>query len=578
MKIIPKRRWGFGTLLGLVALFGLAYPTQAEDKKSESNYGKPKDQNVSVMPPEWKSVTKTRLTATELDSILGKEQKADKLRPSPRTTDEQFVRRVYLDLTGKLPPPAEVKAFVASTEPGKRSKLIDKLLATEDFSHFQARYWKDVVSARATDQRVKAFGDPVFEKWLFTQFQENKSWSQMARAMLTAHGFVSPVKTEESNGASYFLLTSSGADGPQERAAETSRIFLGIQIQCAQCHDHPGDIWKQRQFHELTAFFARTRERPLREVDPKADRTRPPRIIGIELVSLPRGEHRMPDTKDPKKTTLMEPKFLDGQSPRFSRLGSDRRESLADWITSKENYWFSAAFVNRVWGELMGQGFYQPVDDMGPLRQATYPQVLLRVAAHFNATDYNIRDLYRLIMNSEAYQRQIRLGDSGEKHLHFAAIYPTRLRADAIWDSLVNAVGPLQFGPMQRPGPGGGAGPLRRPLGFEAFFKATFAFDPSMKPDDVEGTIPQALMLMNNPGIQGRMSARGNTVLAKILANNSNDAQAVQAVYLQVLARKPTSREQQTCLDYIKSIKNRNEAYEDLYWTLLNSTEFLTKR
>jgi hypothetical protein len=564
-------------LLGLCCLLPMVCPVLADDKKPDG-YGAGKDQNVSVMPPEWKSAAKTRLTPADLDRILSKEQKADKLRPSARTTDEQFIRRVHLDLTGKLPPPSEVKGFVESSDSQKRSKLIDKLLASDDFSRFQARYWKDVISSRATDPRVRGFGDPLFEKWLITQFKENKSWGQMAQAMLTAKGFVSPSKAEESNGATYFLLTSSGAEGPQERAAETSRIFLGIQIQCAQCHDHPGDIWKQRQFHELTAFFARTRERLMREENPNPDRTRPPRIIGLELINQPRGEHRMPDTKDPKKTTLMSPRFLDGQSPGFSRIGTDRREPLADWITSKDNYWFAAAFVNRVWGELMGQGFYQPVDDMGPLRSATYPQVLLQVAAHFNATDYNIRELYRLVMNSEAYQRQIRLGDSSDKHLHFTAIYPTRLRADAVWDSLVNAIGPIQPGPpMQRPGPGGG-GPLRRPLGFEGFFKSVFAFDPSMKPDEVEGTIPQALMLMNNGAIQGRMSARGNTTLAKILANNRTDAEAVQAVYLQVLARKPTTREQQTCVDFIKSAKTRHEAFEDIYWTLVNSTEFLTKR
>lgn len=576
MKTILTR----GRLLGLCSLLALACPVLAQDKKLE--YGAGKDQNVSVMPPEWKSAAKTRLLPADLDRILGKEQKADKLRPSARTTDEQFIRRVHLDLTGKLPPPRELKEFVENTDPQKRSKLIDKLLATDDFSRFQARYWKDVINSRATDLRVRGFGDQLFEKWLITQFQENKSWGQMTRAMVTANGFVSPSKAAESNGATYFLLTSSGAEAPQERAAETSRVFLGIQIQCAQCHDHPGDIWKQKQFHEMAAFFARTRDRLMRE-DPPADqprdRTRPPRIVGMELILQPRGEHRMPDTKDPKKTTLTSPRFLDGQSPGFGRIGADRREPLADWITSKDNYWFSAAFVNRVWAELMGQGFYQPVDDMGPLRTATYPQVLLQVAAHFNATDYNIRELYRLIMNSEAYQRQIRLGDGSEKHLHFTAIYPTRLRADAVWDSLVNAIGPIQQGPpMGRPGPGGGGGPLRRPLGFEAFFKSVFAFDPSMKSDEVEGTIPQALMLMNSGAIQGRMSARGNTVLARILAGNSGDAQAVQAVYQQILARKPTTREQQTCVDYIKSARSRQEAFEDLYWTLVNSTEFLTKR
>lgn len=573
---IPLRWLGFWSVLGLLALVALAVPLGADDQKP-GKYVSASDADVSVMPPEWKTTPRTRLTPADVDRLLSTEQKADKLRPSPRTTDEQFIRRATLDLTGKLPAPMDVVEFVRNSDPKKRGKLIDQLLATEDFSRYQGRYWKDVVSVRATNPQIRAFGDPAFETWLVKQFQEEKSWGEMAREMLTAKGFVSRAKLEESNGAAYFLLTSSGAEAPQERAAETSRVFLGIQIQCAQCHDHPGDIWKMRQFHELTAFFSRTRERPVREDNPNPDRNRPPRIIGIELISLPRGEHRMPDTKDPKITTQMTPKFLDGQTPSMGRFG-DRREVLADWITSKENYWFSAAFVNRIWGELMGQGFYQPVDDMGPLRQATYPRVLLHVAGHFNATDYNIRELYRLIMNTEAYQRQIRLGESSDKHLNFTAVYPTRLRADAVWDSLVNALGPLQPGAaLQRQRPGVG-GPPRGPFGFEGFFKNLFAYDPSLKPDEVEGTIPQALMLMNNPGIQGRLSARGNTVLARILNTASSDAEAVQMIYLRVLARKPTSREQQTCLEFLRSVGNRQEAYEDIFWSLLNSTEFLTKR
>ena len=139
-----------------------------------------------------------------------------------------------------------------------------------------------------------------------------------------------------------------------------SRIFLGIQIQCAQCHDHPTDVWRRHQFHELTAYFARDRERLVR--DTSTTDTKQVRFIGLELVSLPFGEHRMPSKTDPRQSTVTSPRFLDGKAPREGLSDVERRKALADAVVSKQNYWFAGAYVNRVWGELMGQSFFTPVD------------------------------------------------------------------------------------------------------------------------------------------------------------------------------------------------------------------------
>jgi len=277
----------------------------------------------------------------------------------------------------------------------------------------------------------------------------------------------------------------------------------------------------------------------------------------------------------------MEVKFLTGEKPKRGLDDEERRSLLAQYVTAPENYWFYANFVNRTWTELMGQGFYNPVDNMGPLQEATYPELLIKLAAHFRATETNIRDLYRLIMNTQAYQRQLRLGESADQHAHFAGNYPSKLTADELWNSLTAALGGFAPPPMQRPAPGKAASPadrLARRFGFEGQFKQAFAFDPTTKQDEVESSIPQALMLMNNAAIQGKLRASGDTVLAKILATHSNNAEALQALYLRVLARNPTKREQQTSLDYIKRIGNRNEAFEDVFWALLNSAEFQTKR
>jgi hypothetical protein len=513
----------------------------------------------------WRNAPLTAVTSREIDELVARELRESKIEPAPLTTDEQFLRRVTLDLTGKLPTPSQVDAFAAGSDPGKRANVIDKLLDSEACAEHWARYWRDVIAARVSDRRGLAL-QRAFEKWMTKQLATGQAWDQIVRAMLTAEG---PCRFDDDgeHGANFFLASHTGVDAANEQAAEASRIFLGIQIQCAQCHDHPSDQWKRVQFHELAAYFARVRERPIREEK---------RPVGIELISAPRGEHEMPDKEDPKKKYLTNPRFLDGSAASKDKPDRQRRGDLARALTSPENYWFAGAYVNRVWGELMGQSFYQPVDDMGPKKEAVFAPVLVRLASAFRATNYDVKTLFRVVLNSQTYQRQLRPGETADGHLHFAAAYPTRLRADALWDSLVGVLGKFGQGPpgmqqrMQN-------NPLGMRFGLEGQMKTEFAFDPSSKSDDIEGTIPQALLLMNSPAINQKLQAKSE-LLAGILEDNPDDAKAVAAVYLRVLARKPTDRELAKCRLYIDKIGNRNEAFEDLLWALINSTEFQTKR
>jgi hypothetical protein len=188
-----------------------------------------------------------------------------------------------------------------------------------------------------------------------------------------------------------------------------------------------------------------------------------------------------------------------------------------------------------------------------------------------------MKEMFRVVLNTQTYQRQLRPGESSDSHLHFAAAYPTRLRADALWDSLVSVLGSIG-----QPPPAARArmmnGPFAMRFGLEGLFKTEFGFDPSTKADEIEGSIPQALMLMNNPAINQKLQARGDTMLAGILKDNPQDEKAVTALYVRVLARKPTDRELAKSRDYIEKVGNRAEAFEDLLWALINSTEFQTKR
>lgn len=561
------RCWGEVLLLA----GALAVPAGAADttpKKSEAA----RAQAAVIPAAAWLQASDAKLSAAEIDQLVTKELHASKLAAAPRTTDEQFLRRVWLDLTGHLPAPADVSEFLADPNPGKRARLIDKLLDSEDYARHWARYWRDVIEVRATANMifVRAPRAPALEAWLFDQFKANTSWAEVARAMLTAEGTLTIGDT--ANGESGFLLAHFGPDAAVERAAETARVFLGIQIQCAQCHDHPSDVWKREQFHQLAAFFGRTREQPQRG-------TGAMQLNGVRLIGRPFGEHQMPDLNNPGQGTTMQPVFLSGAALRPGQPDKERRAALANYLTAKDNYWFAAAYVNRMWGELMGQAFYQPIDDMGPQKEAYMPSVLPRLAAGFRGDNYDTKALLRTVLNTETYQRQIRLGESSDQHLLFAASYPTRLRSDALWQALGDVLGRLGEPPGRRPGPPfGGGGPFARLQTLEFVFKRLFAFDPSLKSDEVEGSIPQALILMNNPTINQKIEAKDTNLLARILKSYPQDEDALRMVYLRALARKPTDKEVEKCQKFIAKVGNRAEAFEDILWALLNSTEFQTKR
>jgi hypothetical protein len=273
------------------------------------------------------------------------------------------------------------------------------------------------------------------------------------------------------------------------------------------------------------------------------------------------------------------PRFLDGKAPPavgFKGISDEvRRKSLADSLTSTDNPWFAGAYVNRMWGELMGQAFYMPIDDMGPQKDAMMPAVLARIAASWRGNGYNIKQLFRDIMTSDAYQRQIRPGESADENALFAVHTPVRMNADSLWLTLNDTLGTLTQPRFFKGSPKGTFGGLQT---FEGQFKQEFAYDPSARPEEVEGSISQALILMNNVQINQKIKATGTNLLARILSSYTEDAEAVRMVYLRTLARRPTDREMTRCRQYITSVGSRSEAFEDILWALINSTEYQTKR
>ncbi len=367
---------------------------------------------------------------------------------------------------------------------------------------------------------------------------------------------------------------------PVEVAGEVSRIFLGVQISCAQCHDHPYDPWTREQFHEFAAFFAGTRARP---------NGQPVIREGFTLIDSPgRVRYTMPDLSDPERSIPVEPGFFLASGAGApvevpaNLSGAVRRSVAASLVTGQDNPWFARAFVNRVWGELMGEAFVTPVDDLGPTHEPQFPELFEALSNQFARGGYDIKWLYRTILNTEAYARSSNTPGSEAENALSGSNVASRLNADQIFSSLYQALDLDETAITRRgrrPGAAGaGAGAYGLRFSPRLLFNVVFGVDPSTPPEEVLGTIPQALALMNSPQLTNAMRAGPGTMLGRLLQAHGDDRAAVEALYVQVLARKPAPEELAVSREYLGHVGDRREAFEDLLWCLLNSTEFLSRR
>ncbi len=511
--------------------------------------------------------------ATEVDRLLAEEVFGEEASLAELTDDVNFLRRASLDLIGQLPTAEAITAFALDGSPEKRAQVISELLADEGFGQNWGNYWRDVVMYRRNDERA-LLAARSFATFMAEQINEDTPWDEISRELITALGEVSQ---EGATG----LIAGQWGEVP-DTAAEVSRILMGIQIQCAQCHDHPTDRWEREQFHTFAAFFPRISIRRIRGengkrlgfqlVSREQERNRPVPGNPKKKVKKKVGpEHYMPDLADPSsRGTLMEPEFfVTGQTLKPGMTDIERRDRIAKWITSRNNPWFAKAYINRVWAELVGEGFYEPVDDIGPDRECSAPEAMNLLSEQFVAHAYDVKWLYATIMQTDTYQRasQHRRNYEGTP---FAANCPQPLRSDQLFNAL-NAA--LEVPEPPAPPRGKAARYARGP---RAEMARVFGFDPSDPRDEISGAIDQALMLMNAPALDKAMRAeKGQTMLGRMLAETDDDEAVVVELYLRCLAREPEDAEIETCLEYVGQLDDRGEAFEDILWALINSTEFL---
>ena len=525
-------------------------------KKSAKPADKKEEPAPAERPPTFvrkvPSRSLAKLTPRQLDQLM--ERYVGGIQEATVIDDEAFLRRVTLDLVGRQPTLAEREAFLAEECADKRAKVVEQLLASPEFGVNWANYVSDVISYRTPQPELTFLNYTPLKKWLAEKLNANAGWDEVSYELITAIG-----KVGENPAATYIGFHQ----GDRSRlAAETTRVFLSTQIQCAECHDHKFVDMPQETFHHVAAFFVRV-EAKLPWNDSSA----------IVVGSKPKGEHKMPEGK-----TEMEPIAFSSRKVGLGVSDVARRVELADWIVGPENPWFAKAFTNRIWARLMGRGFCEPVDEIGELGDRILPELHATVAEHFIASGYDIKELFRLVALSKSYSRGIADGDVKDAK-PFAVIPAGRLRGDEVYDSLAVAIELPNFTP-----------PAEKPtdaIRFPPPPKSTrdlvsdaFGFDPSSEKSNVVRTMQQAMFLMNNEQLQKQINAdpASGTVLAKLLVEEKDDAAAVAKLYQRVLGRKPTDKEAAIAAEHIASVASRGAAFEDLLWSMVNSAEFVSRR
>jgi len=517
-------------------------------------------------------------TAKKVDGLLVSEVFSGVSPPvslAPPADDQTFLRRVSLDLIGRLPLPAEVITFTLDTDTNKRDQIVAQLIDDPRYGLNWAHYWRDVILYRRTEQRALVTASALTD-YLTQEFNSNTPWHQITSQFITAKGDV------RENGNTALIAAQSAK--PEETVSEIARIFMGIQIQCAQCHDHPYDRWTRQQFHELAAFFPRVAMRPNRMAMQRSfvvvANDRPPRrrrkknnnkrVHGTM-------EHYMPDLENPTaRGTLMQPAlFSTSQQLDPGVPDAERRATLAEWITSRDNKWFAKAYVNRMWSELIGEGFHEPVDDLSPDRETHAPKTFEFLTNAFADTGYDTKWLVRTLMATETYHRASRPRRQGDEP-PFTANRAQRLRADQIFDALLGVMNTDEASLGRRNGGGRPArGNRPRRNGPRNVFDQLFGYDPSDPRVDISGSIPQALAMMNSRIIYKVINPRSPQGLGQWLDEYQDDRELVTELYLRCLAREPTQHDLTTNLLYIRRSGNRAEGFEDVLWSVINSAEFL---
>jgi hypothetical protein len=471
-----------------------------------------------------------------------------RLTPSPPASDEEFIRRLYLDLLGTLPSAADVRQFLASASPGKRDVLIDQVLERPEYADLQALLWADRL--RSDSRFHRTGGVRSYYRWLREEFAANRPLDKFARALLTARG------PNYSIGPANYWGNYDKISTPVETAIQTGQVFLGVRIGCAQCHNHPFEKWTQSDFYSLAAVFSQVVEFPTKNPQEFDLRIDPNRAV-IHPVT--------------KQAAV--PRFFGGE-PIDTQPGADRREAFAAWLTSKDNPFFARAMANLIWHNLMGRGLVDPADDFRDTNPATHPALLDFLARELASHGFDQKRLIRLIASSRSYQASSRPNAiNGLDFKYYSHAQPRRMMAEVYMDAVAQVTGvPDSFKDWPE---------ARRAVQlpdnrYPSFFLDVFERSNRLVICDREQnvTVTQALHFVNGPEVQGKLASADGRI-AQWMNSGRSDGEILDEMFLAALSRHPGPSEKDRLLTRVAASRSRREAWEDVLWAVLNSREFV---
>jgi hypothetical protein len=537
------RRFWIGTVC---LVLGAAYSvsTEADDIKADPAPRKARGAAASD----------SRVLAGQIDRLLAAKWAEAKVQPARAADDAEYLRRVYLDLVGMIPTAAEARDFLEDASTDKRSRLVEALLDSPAYLTHATETYRTLLLPEADTNGQLAGVLGTFDAWLRKKVSEGAGYDQIAREVLTVRlgalgrrgGNAHDPRAEPSPLAYYVAKDAK----PENLAAGAARTFLGIRLECAQCHNHPFDHWKREEFWGLAAFFAGVSKQgkddaygPIREV------------AGRREVVIP------------ETSKIVKAAFLDGSNPEWGRKASGR-DLLAEWVTAPENPYFARAAVNRVWARFFGTGIVEPVDDLRPDNPPSHPELLDLLAREFRSHGYELKFLIRAITATQAYALTSGVGRSELAPANLFAAMPVRtLSSGQLFEALAQATGFRDAS--------------RGMYAYEGSSKARFVelfTNRDEKPTEGETSILQSLALMNGPLIANVTNPESSATLAAVAEAPYLETQGrIETLFLAVLTRRPSSTELERLVRYVErgnSADERTKALADVFWALLNSPEF----
>jgi hypothetical protein len=507
--------------------------------------------------------------ATDIDRLIEARLTAAKLPLSPQADDAEFLRRASLDITGRIPTAERAAAFLADNSPDKRQKLIDELLADHAYGEHFGTIWYHRMIKSDDDNRLLVANNKL-AGWLGDRFNRNQSWDQLVSDLLTASG------DRDKHPETVFFLAhvgdaKAGQPEPSKLTAAATRLFLGVRLECCECHNHPFTKLQQTDFWSMAAFFTTTHASESAKKDARAGTVpsvydgNPTGKVARKAAgkeTAPAGSIVIPDSGG--KT--VKAKLL-GAAQAAPPSGNRLRAQLAAWMTGRSNPYFARAAVNKLWGNFFGRGIVTPIDDMRPEAEATHPEILQLLAGEFVACGFDQKHLIRCICLSKTYQRGSRVLPENKADETLYSHMPLKMMtADMLFDSLAVALGHPTADRDKASGKQKYARTARDQ--FRKFFHAEADDDVGVVEDYTHG-VPQVLRLMNSSQMND------TTGVVSGLMKMGGPEKVIEGLFLRVLARRPTEVESKRMQAYVAGDKDSARAYGDLMWVLLNSGEFM---